>query len=307
MKFKFVIIVLCLLAFRPLVSLAQQADAQISRLVNGASWIELSRTYPQLRDSVQSPVLKLVAEAMIGYELNRPKLATDAVYGLLQNYQQQLGGGNIYNFIIILGKVLRQHGDYAQAASVMQTVATALKGQPQTGMVKAITDYNRELQAIRNLPPLSIDRGATDVLLGSDDRWTLPVTLHGRTYNFTLSQQSEYSAITPSAARELGLRVLPDTLLHLDRPVQIAVIDSMQLGGITVRNLLVDILRLPTTPFCQRCLTIWGWPTAFRASRSSTCSMPNRAYRYALTPTREPGAPVRADAVAPAGPHDGTG
>lgn len=108
-------------------------------------------------------------------------------------------------------------------------------------MVKAITDYNRELQAIRDLPPLSIDRGATDVLLGSDDRWTLPVTLHGRTYNFTLSQQTEYSAITPSAARELGLRVLPDTLLHLDRPVQIAVIDSMHLGGITVRNLLVDI------------------------------------------------------------------
>lgn len=241
MKLKFRIIVLCLLAFQPLVSLAQQADAQISRLVNGASWIELSRIYPQLRDSVQSPVLKLVAEAMIGYELNRPKLATDAVYGLLQNYQQQLGGGNIYNFVIILGKVLRQHGDYAQAASVMQTVATALKGQPQTGMVKAITDYNRELQAIRNLPPLSIDRGATDVQLGSDDRWTLPVTLHGRAYNFTLSQQSEYSTITPSAARELGLRVLPDTLLHLDRPVQIAVIDSMQLGGITVRNLLVDI------------------------------------------------------------------
>lgn len=233
-------ITILLLTLLPLISFAQQADTKIGLLVNSGNWLELNKVYPQLRDSVKSPMVKGVADAMLGYEFNHSEQAVNACYDLLQNHQPELGG-SLYNFIIILGKVLKQHGNYSQAASMMGYVASAFKGQPQNGMVKAISDYNRELQAIKDLQPFTVSHPSDDVVINSDDQWTIPALIHGKNYNFALKQTSEYSTITRAVANELGLRILPDTLLHLGKPVQIAVIDSMKIGGITVRNLLADI------------------------------------------------------------------
>lgn len=210
-------------------------DARVRQLINKGNWIELNRVYPQLRDSLRIPVLKGIAEGMLGYELNRPEQTVNAFYGLLQNYQQQLGD-QMYNFIICLGKVLKQHGDYTQAASMMGNVADALNGQ-----VKIIADYNHELQAIRNLPPMSVSRPEKDVVVKSDELWTLPVVIHAKNYKFTLRQHSEYTTISHDVAEKLGLTILPDTFLHLGNQVRIAVIDSMQIGEIVVKNLLADI------------------------------------------------------------------
>lgn len=233
-------IITLLLIILPLLSFAQQADTQVGQLVNSGNWLELNKVYPGLKSSMQSPMLKDVAEGMLGYEFNRPKQATDALYDLLQNHQSEVGG-SLYSFVIVLGKVLKQHGNYAQATSIVGALADALKGQPQMGMVKTINDYNRELQAIKNLPAFTIKHPDNDVVLNSDDKWTLPVTIHGKNYKFTLRQNTEYTTIPRNVANELGLKIFPDTFLHLNMPVQIAVIDSIQIDGITVRNMLVDI------------------------------------------------------------------
>lgn len=85
---------------------------------------------------------------------------------------------------------MKQHGNYTQAASVFGALADALKGQPNVGMVKSINDYNHELQAIKGLSAFAISHPDKDVVLNSDDKWTMPVTIHGKDVNFTLRQYS---------------------------------------------------------------------------------------------------------------------
>ena len=90
-----------------LMSTAQRADMQVGQLVNSSNWIELNRIYPQIKDSIKTPMLRNIADAMIGYEFNHPQQASNAIYALLQNHQQELGTGNTFNFILILAKVLK--------------------------------------------------------------------------------------------------------------------------------------------------------------------------------------------------------
>lgn len=217
------------------ISVTPSPDAKVRYLVRNSKWIELCKAYPLLRDSLQDSAIKGIADAILGYEFNHPQHAVNALYDLLQNYQQQLGD-NVYNFIICLGKVLKQHGDYSRAASMMGNVAEALKGQ-----ANSISVFNKELQAIRYLSPLSVSRNEHDVEVNSDSQWALPVGIHGKNYKFTLQQHSEYSTISEDVAKELRLQILPDTFLHLGNQVRIAVIDSMQIGDIVVHNLLCDI------------------------------------------------------------------
>ena len=220
---------------------AQSVDMQVGQLVNSSNWIELNRIYPQIKDSVKTPMLRNIADAMIGYEFNHPQQASNAIYALLQNHQQELGTGNTFNFILILAKVLKQHGNYVQAATTTANVVDALKGVDQSGVVKLITDFNSELQAIKDIQPMTITRPDHDVVVNSDEKWTVPVGINGKKYNSVLRQTSEHTTITPGIAKEAGLRLLPGTFNHSGGSVQIAVIDSMNIGGITVRNLLADV------------------------------------------------------------------
>jgi len=59
----FLIILLSLFSFQTIS--AQQPDQRIGELINTENWFGLDKEYPLLKDSIQAPVLKVVAEAMI--------------------------------------------------------------------------------------------------------------------------------------------------------------------------------------------------------------------------------------------------
>ena len=62
-----------LLLFCQLSATAQDADKTAGQLVNGQNWLELNIQYPQLKTQMKSEMLKNIAEAMIGYQFNRPE------------------------------------------------------------------------------------------------------------------------------------------------------------------------------------------------------------------------------------------
>ena len=65
------IISLFLLCLSLLTAKAQVADFLISDMLNKSDWFALEREYPALKDSVQMPFLKFLAEAMIAVNFNR--------------------------------------------------------------------------------------------------------------------------------------------------------------------------------------------------------------------------------------------
>ncbi len=67
---------------------AQKADIRISELINNEDWFGLIEEYPQLKDSVQYPFMKLVAEAMINRYTNHKEEAAADILELLKNHQK---------------------------------------------------------------------------------------------------------------------------------------------------------------------------------------------------------------------------
>lgn len=234
-------ILIAMLALLPLTLSAQQADTQVAQLVNGRQWIELAKAYPQLRDSIKNPAMRSIAEAMIGYEFNDSPTAFNALSDLIQNRQKEIGLQSTCRFAILLGKMLKERGMYAEAAKMTGSLSDNLKSLPQTDIFKEIINLNRYLQAIKNLPPLAIERPESDVELQSDERWALPVSIHGKSCKFVLRQSAENTVITRELASELGLTVLPAVIQRSGSKIQLAVIDSLEIGQLKVRNLIAEI------------------------------------------------------------------
>ena len=92
------IILLSLLSFRT--TSAQQPDQHIGELINSEDWFGLDREYPKLKDSMQVPYLKVVAEAMIARNFNQKERALECLNELLSTHQSDLGAG-VFNFIIL--------------------------------------------------------------------------------------------------------------------------------------------------------------------------------------------------------------
>lgn len=153
-----------LLFFCQLLAIAQDADQTVGQLVNSQNWLELNKQYPQLKPLMKSEMLKNIAEAMIGYQFNRPEQTIQATNILLNKHQAELGTQNTYSFIILLAKTLCQEGQYASAASMMDNILPALSSQPRNGQVGALFTYNKEIQALRNQQPLRISPVSQDII-----------------------------------------------------------------------------------------------------------------------------------------------
>lgn len=220
---------------------AQQADQTVGQLINSQNWMGLYSQYPQLKSQMQSAMLRDIADAMLGYNFNQPEQAMTAINDLMNNHQAELGAQNMYTFILILAKVMRQHGQYANAAAMMSNVLPALAAQPKTGLVGALFEYNKELQAVKDLQPIGFSGPDHDVVVPSDADWNLPVTINGKSNAFKLNVANEYSTITRDLAASLGLKIFPDTVEHLGQKVQLALIGEMNIGELKVKNFIVDI------------------------------------------------------------------
>lgn len=87
-----VILCLCLLTAR-----AQSADERVGALLNAADWFELEREYPSLRDSIQTPFLRVMAEALTALYFNRDDKAVSAIDTLVARHQVTVctGGSDV--------------------------------------------------------------------------------------------------------------------------------------------------------------------------------------------------------------------
>lgn len=260
----FLIIVLSLLSFQAIS--AQQPDQRIGELINTENWFGLDKEYPLLKDSIQAPFLKVVAEAMIARNFNQKERALECLNELLSNYQSDLGA-EVFNFIILRAQVLEELGRYAEAADFMKNVLDQLRGQGVTQGLDAMDYYYQHVNALRDFPALSLSRPNHDVsvpfalkelkpkrieswMRKKDDTnpdaksvlMTIPVTLHGETIPFHFDTGAGTTFVTERFVREKGLPLIGDTVTYTGNSKGLRTfIDSLQIGEITVRNIIAGV------------------------------------------------------------------
>ena len=260
----FLIILLSL--FSSLVISAQQPDQRIGELVNTEDWFRLDKEYKVLKDSVQTPFLKVVAEAMIARNFNKKQRALECLNELLANYQSDLGAG-VFNFIILRAQLLEEMGRYAEAADFIKNVLDQLKGQGVTQGLDAMEYYYQHVNVLRDFPALSLSRPNHDVSVPFTlkelkpkriESWmrkkeernpdtksvliTIPVTLHGETIPFHFDTGAGMTFVSEKFVREKGLPLIGDTVTYTGNSKGLRTfIDSLQIGEITVRNIVAGV------------------------------------------------------------------
>ncbi len=260
------LLIILLSLFSSLVISAQQPDQRIGELVNTEDWFGLDKEYPILKDSIQTPFLKVVAEAMIARNFNKKQRALECLNELLANHQSDLGAG-VFNFIILRAQLLEEMGRYAEAADFIKYVFDQLKGQGVTQGLDAMEYYYQHVNVLRELPALSLSRPNHDVsvpftlkelkpkrieswMRKKDERnpdaksvlMSIPVTLHGETIPFHFDTGAGTTFVTEKFVREKGLPLIGDTVTYTGNSKGLRTfIDSLQIGEITVRNIVAGV------------------------------------------------------------------
>jgi len=260
------LLIILLSLFSSLLISAQQPDQRIGELVNTEDWFRLDKEYPILKDSVQTPFLKVVAEAMIARNFNKKQRALECLNELLANHQSDLGAG-VFNFIILRAQLLEEMGQYAEAADFIKYVFDQLKGQGVTQGLDAMEYYYQHVNVLRELPALSLSRPNHDVsvpftlkelkpkrieswMRKKDERnldaksvlMSIPVTLHGETIPFHFDTGAGTTFVTEKFVREKGLPLIGDTVTYTGNSKGLRTfIDSLQIGEITVRNIVAGV------------------------------------------------------------------
>lgn len=75
----------------PLSIHVQQADQRLGKLINRSDWFELERQLPHLKDSIQTPWLGTLGDALTGLYFNRRNTTATAINTLLKQHQVEMG------------------------------------------------------------------------------------------------------------------------------------------------------------------------------------------------------------------------
>ncbi len=255
------VIHICMLAlFITTGARAQQADMRVGGLLNTNDWFALEKEYPSLKDSVQTPMLRLMFEALLGYYFNRPDEAVACVDSLLRHHQAELGLGNITSMLLVKATVEARRGNYAVAAGMLEDFTSQLRAQgvemDYTQMDRAARHYN----LFRNFPHMSVERPGGDALIAMTNdsivlniendtvpRGTfihIPVTVGGREHRAIFDTGAGSTFMSAEFAEKAGVRIVADSLAIQGCSLvygQIGIIDSLTIGGIMVRNIPVTI------------------------------------------------------------------
>ncbi len=237
---------------------AQKADQRIGELINSGNWFALAEEYPRLKDSMQVEFLQPMAEALVAKYFNQPDKAIEAMTTLLGNYQEEIGASSAINFALLRLQIIGEQGKYAEAADGLKSIAEQL---PQMPIIQSMYQHYNTL---RDYPALSINRPNKDVTIpfhlqmlkaNKREEWmragkkqfkgylmTVPVTCHGKQQSFIFDTGASASFVTESVAKNLNLTMLPDTiLLNGNQKGLQAYIDSLQIGDIVCRNMIVYV------------------------------------------------------------------
>ena len=231
---------------------AQNAGMRVSELINSSDWFTLEREYSLLKDSIQYDYVRLMAEAMLAQNFNREAEAVDLFRTLINSYQQQIGGSNVALSLteIILGNYERL-GMYSTAAEKAANLIEQIKASNAPIDYSRLADIHKRNLSLKkydapsvvfnNSKDISIPftMECTDTLLFDNqnpvsNRYYIPVTVHGKEYQFMFDTGATTTYFSKRFADLIGVEFVGYSSKYGDY----FYLDSLQLGNITCENII---------------------------------------------------------------------
>ena len=243
---------------------AQKADMRVSELVNSSNWFVLEKEYPLLKDSIQYEFVGLMAEAMIAQHFNREKESIELFRTLINSHQQEIGSNAALNLAIMAIGNYEHCGMYALAAEkafgVIEQIRSSGAPFDYTNLNeiyernKALSKYDATIVLRHNrenvIIPFTMENTDTSLFDNHkpvSNRYYIPVTIHGTTYQFMFDTGSTTTYLSKRFADLVGVEYVG----YGSQYGNLAYVDSLQLGDITFKNVITMVHDgIPTDSVC---------------------------------------------------------
>lgn len=233
---------------------AQEVDKKVGELLNTSNWFELERVYPVVKDDMQTPMLKLMAEVMLASNFNRPAELREKLQKLIVEHQAELGFGNVCNMTVMGAMIEGYEGNYAIAADMVKVIADAVKAATGSLEGTGLSELLAYYETIREYPAPILEKPAEDVNITLTEKsglmW-IPVVINGKKYDFILDTGASFTMISQDLAKDIGAKIIGDSVFvgggeSTGGYGQRAFIEDMNVGPISLKNIIAFVSDNPS-------------------------------------------------------------
>lgn len=231
---------------------AQSVDEYMSGLLESDDWFELEEAYPRKRAEMQSEMLKQLTETMLYAHFNQPKAAISSLDTLLSYHQDELGFNNVSDLIALKSRLFAEQGLYQNASDNCTHFLNQLAAfNISKDSFPTHLFIQRHYDEIAYIPKPGVIRPDRDVEipleikdLGLGNLMYIPVTVHGKEYRFIFDTGIDFTYLSDRMAKEMDIHISyeSDEIKGIGKTIgKIGAIDSMQVGDIKVKDVLVMV------------------------------------------------------------------
>ncbi len=231
----------------------QSADERAGACLNENRWFDLYDAY-QTDSAQMSPFIRQFSKAMLNHMFNRPEEASTDILTLIRNYQQQMGGSNVYSMMLMLAENYSRIGNNIQAAKVIKSLADQTEGQTDTAVIAQLRSKQKLYEALSAIAVNQTDE-ANHTLdfnymqMGDSAQHLITVSgkINGHKDNFIFDTGASYNVITPELANRYGLKIIGGGMsVNGTRRIEgkMAVADDIKIGTLHIRNAIFTVLDI---------------------------------------------------------------
>ncbi|MGI6242674.1 MAG: pepsin/retropepsin-like aspartic protease family protein [Prevotella sp.] len=236
---------------------AQDADSLAGKYLNESDWFGLQTLYRS--DSIRmSPFIRCFSKAMLTCFFNQPEEANIAIRRLLNDYQEEIGFGNVLSMMTLMARNHSHLGQYKEAGQLLRKFLTQLQGKVDEKVTAPLVAQAERYEALAryNINHLTtqgdnypVDFRLKEVGDSAQMLMFMKGKINGKTNDFIFDTGAGYNVITPELAQMYGLEFLEGSIkTEGTRTIQgqMAIAKQLVLGGIKLENvpfLVLDVTQ----------------------------------------------------------------
>ncbi|MCZ4696446.1 hypothetical protein DWB61_17440 [Ancylomarina euxinus] len=235
---------------------AQSPDEIVGKLMNEQRMFELRGQHEQLQEQL-SPMISYFSQAMLAESFNNPESGIIAVDTLLnnENYQAQLGLGNIAYLIYLKSGFLETLFRYKESSEMLESFLDQTKDLPINQDLRTnLKESLRINRIIANFPPTQINRPQKNVEIdyvvkkaGKGLALDVPCEINGKEAQMCLDTGNpKYSVVTENFANKYHIKTIVDSIPMKGVGsgfAKIGIAEDLKIGDVTCHNSLFYIVN----------------------------------------------------------------
>lgn len=223
------------------------ADLELAEMLNSGDMLRLNDRYPQMKDSLQVPMLARLAEANLYVSFNQLEKAEEAMADLFAHHQQELDAQTQIGMAALRAMNFLNLGQYAAGGEMGEDLVSALEQQIPFEQLYSFVFIERIGKALAHSPAPFLSRPAATQQVpmridsvGRGHHLMIPVQVNGITKDFIFDTGCSFGNFVSEAyAKEAGLEIVSDSIPVSGTQigyVKLGVADSLCVGDMVYHH-----------------------------------------------------------------------